>query len=208
MVSDKSINTNNQKIWKCEVSDLKKGMKGLEISGNPVTEKSPYGTAVVFNGINDGLFLAENPIDGLHCFTIEMLIRPYSDGPEEQRFLHIGNIDSDRLLIELRLTKENVWYLDTFILSGDNKTALIDHKLTHPVNEWHHVVMTLDKTGQMTNYVNGKKEMTGHVDFKPMTGEMSIGARRNKVSWYKGAISRIKISPEVLNPENFITHLL
>lgn len=197
---------NIHKAWECIVSDLKKGIKGLEISGNPVTADSPYGKVVVFNGINDGLFLAENPINNLQCFTIEMLIRPDSNGPFEQRFLHIGNIDSDRLLIELRLTEDNVWYLDTFILSGDNKTALIETSLTHPANEWYHVVMTLDGTGQMTNYVNGKKEMTGHVDFKPMTGEMSIGARRNKVSWYKGAIAKIKISPEVLKPESFMSY--
>ena len=199
-------NTNKQKAWECKVSDLQKGMKGLEISGNPVTENCPYGEAVVFNGINDGLFLAENPIKNLHCFTIEMLIRPDANGPFEQRFLHIGNIDSDRLLIELRLTEKNVWYLDTFILSGDNKTALIDTTQTHPSNTWYHVAFTLDRTGQMTNFVNGKKEMTGHVDFIPMTGEMSIGARRNKVSWYKGAISKIKICPEVLNPKDFMKY--
>jgi len=195
---------NIHKAWECIVSDLKYEIKGLEISGNPITAESPYGTAVIFNGINDGLFLVENPINNLQCFTIEMLIKPDSNGSFEQRFLHIGNIDSDRLLIELRLTEDNVWYLDTFILSGDNKTALIDTTLTHPANEWYHVVMTLDVTGQMTNFVNGKKEMTGHVDFKPMTGEMSIGARRNKVSWYKGAIAKIKISPEVLKPESFM----
>jgi hypothetical protein len=57
----------------------------------------------------------------------------------------------------------------------------------------------------MTNYVNGKQEMSEPSDFSPIiTGEMSIGVRRNKVSWYKGAIYKIKISPEVLKPKSFI----
>ncbi len=57
----------------------------------------------------------------------------------------------------------------------------------------------------MTNYVNGKMELQGNVDFKPInSGEMSVGVRRNKVSWYKGAIYKIKITPGVLLPEDFI----
>lgn len=195
----------NPGVWERTVSELVTGKQYLSVSGNPKITDSPYGKAVWFNGVNDGLFLPGNPIKGLTSFTVETVIKPDADGPVEQRYLHIGESDSDRLLIETR-TNANQWYLDTFILSGESKNALIDTSLVHPCNAWYHVVLTLDATGQMTNYINGKKEITGHVDFKPFTsGEMSIGARMNKVSWYKGAIYKIRISPGVLKPKEFMT---
>lgn len=195
----------NPEVWECTVSELFAKKQNLSVSGNPKITDSPYGKAVWFEGTNDGFFLPDNPLKGLTSFTVETLIRPDANGPVEQRFLHIGETDSDRLLVETR-TNANQWYLDTFILSGESKNALIDPAFMHPCGSWYHVVLTLDKTGQMTNYINGKKEITGHVDFKPLnSGEMSIGARRNKVSWYKGAIYKIRISPGVLKPEDFMT---
>ena len=208
MVSNKSINVhNNPASWECTLADLKAGVTGVSVSGNPKIVKSPYGDAKWFDGKNDGYFLEQNPLKGFSGFTIEAIIRPDADGPEEQRFLHIGDIDGDRLLFETRLTKENKWYLDTFILSGENKKALILPKLIHPAGEWYHVALTLDKKGMMKNYINGKMEIKGEADFKLInSGAMSIGARRNKVSWYKGAIYKIKISPEALEPNRFMPH--
>jgi hypothetical protein len=195
----------NPVVWECTVSELIAKNQGLSISGNPKITDSPYGKAVWFDGATDGFFLPDNPLKGLTSFTVEAMIRPDANGPFEQRFLHIGETDSDRLLVETR-TNADQWYLDTFILSGESKNALIDPALLHPCGSWYHVVLTLDKTGQMTNYINGKKEITGHVDFKPLnSGEMSIGARRNKVSWYKGAIYKIRITPGVLNSGDFMT---
>jgi hypothetical protein len=208
MVSQKSTNAqNNPAPWECTLTELKAGVAGLSISGNPKTVSSPYGNAICFDGINDCFFIENNPIKGLSCFTIEAIIRPDADGPEEQRFLHIGEIDGDRLLIETRLTKENQWYLDTFILSGESKKALMYPKLIHPAGSWYHVALTLDKKGKMINYINSKMEIKGEIDFKPIdSGAVSVGARRNKVSWYKGAIYKLKISPEVLAPKDFMPY--
>jgi hypothetical protein len=193
-------------IWECILAELKPGFDGVSFSGNPVVVNSPYGKAVGFDGENDAIFLTDNPLNGLTSFTIEVIIRPYLNGPEEQRFLHIGEIDGDRLLIETRSTKNGNWYLDTFFLSGQNKMVLINPKLVHTIGPWYNVALTIDKTGQMTNYVNGKMEMSELSDFRPInSGEMSIGVRRNKVSWYKGAIFEVKISPEVLRPASFIS---
>jgi len=206
MASQKSSKTkNNPGIWECTLAELKKGKAGLSVSGNPKPVDSPSGKSIWFDGIDDGYFLENNPLNGLSCFTIEAIIRPDADGPFEQRFLHIGGTDSDRLLLELRMTPENKWYLDTFILCGESKQAVIDPQLLHPAGKWYHVVLTLDKTGKMTNYINGKPELTGNVSYRPINaGAMSIGARRNKVSWFKGAIYKIKISPEVLEPKGFM----
>ena len=208
MFSNKSTNAQlHPGAWECTLRELKVGMEGLLITGNPKIISSPYGNAIQFDGNNDGFFLANNPLNNLSCFTVEVLIRPDLNGPEEQRFLHIGDIDGDRLLIETRLTNDDQWFLDTFVLSGQSEKTLIDPKSVHPIGTWYHVALTLDKNGQITNYINGKMEIKGHVDFKPInSGEMSIGVRRNKVSWYKGAINKIKISPEVLKPEDFIPY--
>ena len=207
MVSNKSKKDQTPHgIWECRLSDLKIGKEGLLINGNPKIITSQYGEAVYFDGQSDGFFLTENPLNNLKCFTVEALICPDLDGPEEQRFLHIGDINGDRLLVETRVTKDGHWFLDTYIQSGQSQKTLIDPKLIHPIGRWYHVAMTLDKNGQMTNYINGKMEIRGQVDFKPVnSGEMSIGVRRNKVSWYKGSIYKIRISPEVLKTEDFIS---
>jgi hypothetical protein len=206
MALDKrSSGTNNRKVWDCIVSEIKKDHKGLATSGSPQVVSSPFGKAVWFNGERDGYFMEENPLYGLSDFTIEAIFRPDIDGPEEQRFLHIGGTDSDRLLLETRLTPENMWFLDTFILCGESKKAVIDPNLQHPAGRWYHVALTLDKKGKMTNYVNGRMELSGDVEFKPInSGALSIGARRNRVSWFLGAIYRIRVSPQVLEPKDFL----
>lgn len=193
-------------VWESTLSEIKAGMVGLSISGKPKIVKSPYGDAVSFNGIDDAFFLENNPLNGLNSFTIEAIIRQDADGPEEQRFLHIGGTDSDRLLLETRTTKENKWYLDTFILCGESKKAVIDPAQVHPTGKWYHVVLTLDEKGKMTNYINGKKELDGEVIYRQInSGAMSIGMRQNKVSWFKGAIYKIRISKGVLEPKEFMT---
>jgi len=75
------------------------------------------------------------------------------------------------LLIETRLTKENLWYLDTFILSEESKKALVYPKLIHPVGDWYHVALTLDNKGKMINYINGKMESKGRQIINPLIQE-------------------------------------
>jgi hypothetical protein len=56
----------------------------------------------------------------------------------------------------------------------------------------------------MDTYVNGEHELSGHVAFSPFDkGTTSIGVRMNKVSWFKGAIYEIRISPKCLLPSEF-----
>jgi hypothetical protein len=208
MCLNKSANAQTHPgLWEYKLTELKAGIKGFSFTGNPTEVNSPYGNAIQFDGKIDGFSLPVNPLKNLSVFTVEVLIRPDLNGLTEQRFLHIGEIDGDRLMIETRLTDDGQWFLDTYVQSGLSKKTNIDRKLIHPIGPWYHVALTLDKNGQITNYVNGKMEVKGQVDFKPITsGEMSIGVRRNKVSWYKGAIFKIKISPEVLKPEDFMPY--
>lgn len=39
-----------------------------------------------------------------------------------------------------------------------------------------------------------------------MSGKTSIGVRLNEQSWFKGTIYKIRISPEALSPNNFMTY--
>ena len=172
-------------------------------SGNPSTISSPYGEAVQFDGKGDGLFLERNPLVNLRQFTVEVIFRPDPNGQTEQRFLQMGEVNGERMMLETRLTEDNQWYLDAYIKSGDSSKALIDKTKLHPVGEWCHIAFVVDD-GKMETFVAGKRELEGRVEFSPFkSGRTSIGARMNKVSWFKGAIARIKISPKCLTPSEF-----
>jgi len=176
---------------------------GLPVTaaGTPAIVASPHGPAVAFNGATDGIFVDINPLQGLSRFTIEAVIAPAVDGPAEQRFFHAQEAAADvRALLELRLDPDGTWCLDTFLKQGPAALALIDRGRRHPAGVWHTVALVYD--GQtMSHYVNGVKEAEGPAAFGSTgPGRTSIGVRQNRVSWFKGAIRTIRITPEVLPP--------
>ena len=143
------------------------------------------------------------PLIGLEQFTIEVIFQPASGGSFEQRFLHFGEIEGDRVLLELRANTTD-WYFDAFITAGEQKCTLIDPKLLHPLDQWYHAAYVIDN-GKLETYVNGKKELEGKVFLSPLKGgRTSIGVRQNKVSWFRGAIYRVRISPAALEPSKFM----
>jgi hypothetical protein len=57
----------------------------------------------------------------------------------------------------------------------------------------------------MAHYVNGVREAAARVPFGPLgAGGTSIGVRQNRVSWYKGRIRSIRITPEALPPARML----
>jgi hypothetical protein len=188
--------------WKIDNIDEISGHK-TTVLGNPKILTIPGSKAIEFNGENDALILNTNPLAGASEFTIEVIFYPHSDGLEEQRFLHFQEIDSRRILIELRLTDSGKWFLDTYIKSDQSDCTLYASDFHHPTNTWYHAALVL-KDNEMNHYVNGKKEMTGKIDFIPMAkGRTSIGCRLNKVCWFKGVIRQVKISNIALSPDQF-----
>jgi len=178
---------------------------GMKTGGHPEIVNCRYGKAVAFNGSTDVIFLEDNPLSGLSSFTIEVLFMPASGGSFEQRFLHIGETQGDRVLLELRAT-ETHWYFDAFIAVGDEKCTLIDPNRLHPLDKWHHVAYVIDN-GKLETWVNGKKELEGSVVLGPVKGtKTSFGARQNEVSWFKGSIYRVKVTAEALTPDKFINN--
>lgn len=177
----------------------------VTIEGKPGIINSKYGKAVTFNGSSDAIFLDRMPLSGLEQFTLEMIFQPSSGGNFEQRFLHFGEVQGDRLLLELRSATTD-WYFDAFVNQGDEQCALIDPALLHPLDQWYHIAYVIDR-GKLVSYVNGKKELEGRIVLTPLKGDKtSIGVRQNKVSWFKGAIYSIKITPGILSPGEFLTH--
>jgi len=130
---------------------------------------------------------------------------PESGGNFEQRFFHTGEIRGDRVLLEIRTTATD-WYFDAFVQSGTQKMTLIEPTLLHPLNQWYHVAYVVDH-GKLCTYINGQKELEGAIAFSPIqTGKTSIGVRLNEQSWFKGAISQIRISPKALKAKDFLIY--
>lgn len=185
------------------IAELVASKSEVRIAGNPKIIESKYGKVLEFNGIGDGLFLTETPLADLKQFTIEVLFYPESGGNFEQRFFHTGEIRGDRVLLEIRTTTKD-WYFDAFVQAGNQKMTLIESKLLHPLDQWYHVAYVVDH-GKLCTYINGQKELEGAITFSPIkTGKTSIGVRLNEQSWFKGAISQIRISPKALKPKEFL----
>ena len=186
---------------------LREKSSNVEISGNPQIVTSPYGEAVTFNGIDDAFFLDEQPLKSLQEFTVEMIFKPAVNGLFEQRILHIGESTKDRILLEIRAVGSN-WYFDGYAASGTNKKALINEKLIHPLEQWHHVAFVVTPKS-LTTFVNGKQELFLDFPFLPIeSGQTSIGVRMNKVCWFKGSIYKIRITPKQINLKDFMPFVI
>ncbi|MBP1640136.1 MAG: hypothetical protein H6Q17_1719 [Bacteroidetes bacterium] len=174
----------------------------VKVLGSPQVISSKYGKAVLFDGLKDGIFINQMPLAGLEQFTVEAIFRPDDGGKFEQRFFHCGEIKGSRVMLELRSTPKG-WYFDAFLNANNSKKTLVDSTLLHPSNQWYHVAFVIDR-GKLTTYVNGKKELHDSIPMTPFfTGKTALGVRQNELSWFKGAIYKIKITPKALTPKFF-----
>jgi PelA/Pel-15E family pectate lyase len=174
--------------------------------GAPRVVATPLGPAVEFNGASDGLLLDTNLLQGLARFTIEVVFEPAVDGQLEQRFFHAQETASEnhRALIELRLLPDATWYVDTFLRDGESQLALIDKSRTHAAGHWYAAALTYDGR-TLTSYVDGVQQMTGAVAFTPLgEGKTSIGVRQNRVSWFKGRVRLVRITPDALPADRLL----
>jgi hypothetical protein len=186
------------------LSDLvAKTNEGIQIKGKPGIVNYKDNQAISFNGSSDAVFLESMPLNGFEQFTIEVIFRPASSGNFEQRFLHCGEVQGDRVMLELRSTVTD-WYFDAFIKTGASQHTLIEPGLLHPLDQWYHLAFVIDH-GKLETFVNKKKELDAKIEMTPLkNGKTSIGVRQNEVSWFKGAIYKIRITPEALKPSDFM----
>jgi hypothetical protein len=181
------------------------GARRVTRLGDPKVVDTPAGKAVEFDGASDALVLDVNPLAGLSRFTVEVLFHPASDGAPEQRFLHFQEAGGEsRVMVETRLLPGGTWYLDTFLRGRGASLALIDREKTHATDAWHAVALTYDGR-EMAHYVNGVRELSGEVAFEALgPGRTSIGARLNRVHWFKGRMHSIRVTPRVLAADELL----
>jgi len=169
--------------------------------GAPQVADTDRGRAVCFDGKRDGLVVGANPVEGLAAFTVEVLFRPDAGGEAAARFLHISEDGSEsRAMMETRTTTEGRWYLDTFLHGGTEKLALARPDAQHAAGTWYWAALSYADR-QMRHYVNGVLESSGPVTWRPLSrGQTSIGVRLNQVSWFKGCVRELRVSPAALAP--------
>ena len=200
--SNKGKNMNSI-VW--DINNLENiGGNSFTMLGSPVVFQTASGNAVQFDGKEDALIFDTNPLSGFKQFTLEIIFRPDANGLTEQRFFHLQGQEDHRVLVESRLTEDGQWFLDTYIKNGDSDCTLYAQEFTHPVGQWYHAALVYDGK-EMRHYVNGQLELSGIVDYAPMQGgQTSLGVRLNRVCWFKGAIHKTRVTPKVLQPDEFL----
>ena len=163
------------------------------------------GSAIEFDGVDDGLHLPQHPLSGVGEFTAEVIFRPAAGGSPEQRFLHLQEDGSkDRILFEIRLISDDRWFLDTYIKSAGEGYTLFAKRHVHPVGPWYHAALVVEG-GTMRHYVNGDLEISRNIPYRAQgAGRSSIGVRINEVSWFRGAIRQVRFTPRALSPHEFL----
>lgn len=178
------------------------GGHGAAVVGSPKISDTERGRAVCFNGIDDGLVVAANPLAGLAEFTVEVLFKPEAGGAPEQRFVHMAEDGSEnRALVELRSTPDGGFYLDTYLHKDNEKLALVRPEMKHAAGAWYWAALTY-RDGRMRHFVNGVEEAAGTLAMTPLgSGTTSLGVRLNRVSWFKGCIREVRVTATALGAE-------
>lgn len=200
-----------QQVW--ELKSLKKiGGHKIQVFGSPEVVKTDIGKAIRFDGVDDRILVGNNPIGSAREFTIEVIFKadPAYEISNQPRFIHFQDPDDPmqkRVMVELRLTPGNEWYLDGYMETDAGNKTLVNRTLTHPLGNWDHVALTF-KGNTFTTYVNGVKEISGEVPWKEKlineAGKVSMGGRMNEINYYKGMIRMIRVTHRALGPEEFL----
>jgi hypothetical protein len=178
-------------IWRLDQTE-KLGGHPLTVLGAPRVATEDGGQVVYFNGSADGLFVPVNPLAGSPAFTIEVRFKPEEGGLEAQRFFHLQDSKTWRVMIETRLNGKGGWWLDTFLGATGVSQPLIDPNRVHPTGRWYWVALCFDGK-RMTSFIDGVQELEREATFGPMVeGQLSLGVRQNKVHWFKGAIREVR----------------
>ncbi|MEY4938401.1 MAG: hypothetical protein RIQ93_136 [Verrucomicrobiota bacterium] len=196
------------------------GGVATKVDGSPKIISSPVGKALEFDGIGDSLLIEQHPLAGAATFTFEAIFRP-DGGATQQRWFHLAEIDpvtgratsegktttepNARFLFEIRVVEGGQWYLDAFINGPGYNRALMFATKLHSLGKWYHVAQVYD--GKMyRSYVNGVLQGEAAVDFKPQgPGRASVGARMNKVDYFRGGITWARFTPRALSASEFKT---
>jgi hypothetical protein len=195
-------------VWTFDRLDRIGGHK-VTVLGDPRVIDTPLGKAVLFDGVDDALYIDSHPLAGAATFTWEAIFRP-DGGDREQRWFHLSEQDpatkadrDNRMLFEIRVVDQQ-WFLDSFVQSGPAGKALMNRNALHPVGQWHHVASVYD--GKVfRNFVDGVQEGEAEIQFPPQgPGHASVGTRINKVNFFKGAVHLARFTKRALPVSEFL----
>jgi hypothetical protein len=206
-MADAKSHVRDQAVW---TFDSLTRIGGIEAhaEGAPTLIDSPYGKAVQFDGVQDVLFVEHHPLAGAQTWTFEAVFRP-DGGNEAQRWFHLQEIapagappSVTRFLFEIR-TVGTEWWLDAFVTGPGYKHTLIFPEKRFPVGRWFHVAQSYDgKTYR--SYVDGQLQGEAEIAYAPQgPGRASIGARMNKIDFFKGAVREARFTRRALEPKRF-----
>ncbi|MFM2081761.1 MAG: hypothetical protein RL380_452, partial [Verrucomicrobiota bacterium] len=186
------------------------GGYGVGKYGAPTVVSTPYGNAVHFNGVNDGLVVSNNPLGGMSNLTVELIFKhdqltvPLAWQP---RIVHVQSPSppDHRLTLETRVvTNSSVqgFLLDTFLrFSGTAgySFTLTNGNFPHTIADWAHMAVTYDGTN-FRNYVNAQLENSNPLNGLTFTngGYTSIGMRGTFQNYFQGAVLALRFTPRVL----------
>ena len=207
-----SVNAQESIKWNIDRTDSIGGYPAEGLPELPVIVETPEGKAALFNGKNQALLVKGNPLGNTEEFTIEVIfkpdssLRPGKSGAKIYTFRKITDAKS-RILMEIRLLKNQKWALDSYVGSENSSSILLDSVTAdklHSAGQWYNVTLVY-KNQTVTHYINGVKELHGSVNFHSLPdANISIGARQNPKSWFNGYIKTIRFTKHALQPNEFL----
>ena len=188
------------------------GGEVTHVEGHPQLIDSPFGKAVLFDGVADALFIDRHPLAGAKTFAFEAFFRP-DGGAFEQRWFYLDESDpplpagekplDPHFTFEIRALPDT-WYLDAFTDGPGYKQTLVFPDKTFRLGQWHHVAQTYDGR-TYRSFVNGALQGEADIAYVPQgPGRSCVGTRINRVNYFKGAVARARFTPWHLSPEQFL----
>jgi hypothetical protein len=191
------------------------GGRPVRAEGGPRLIDTQAGRAVLFDGVDDALFLDRHPLAGASAFTFEAVFRP-DGGAFEQRWFHLAEAAASpppgasppvdpsgtRMMFEIRVVGD-LWYLDAFAAGPGYRQALMVPEKSFPIGRWYHVAQTYDGRTYRA-YVDGVLQAEAEIAFAPQgQGHAAIGTRINRRDYFKGAVRIARFTPRALAPAEF-----
>jgi hypothetical protein len=184
-----------------------------------------YGTALEFDGIDDGVEIPTNPLKGAHALTIQAYIKP-SSIPDfgSSKVFNIALVRAqegfDRFMIDIIPSFiADGWVLSNFMsIEGnviDPEDELKRSGAAHPYGEWYHVAVVIDSISPISvnikHYVNHQFEHEWEYTLGFLNeGAVYIGERYQPKgdpptrNYFHGIMDNVVLHDKALTTEEFL----
>jgi len=159
---------------------------------NAIETEGKFGNALSFDGEGDYVNIDRDDFDfPLAPFTISFWAKENSETPENQKIL--GTHHTQEILISGEISGEMGFW------AGGYKAQIIVNK---NANEWHHLVMTINASGDRNVYIDNELHDFGT---KPLpiagTQDFQIGSAGGYNDYFNGSIDEVLIFERALSSE-------